>query len=255
MAGGKAQRYATGSGEAVRQLIRDGAVFRKVEFCDVSLATTAAYDMVFRDCLFEDVNLLGANWQGVTFATSRFRNCRFVGANFQESVFDSCDFFDPDRSLGCNFVRADMRSLTCTRCDLSACDFEEVDAFQMTIKESKGIGARFFKTRFRNLATITGNVLRYADLRGAELGKCDLSHNDLQWATLDEANFGEANFIGTNLNGATMRHATFAGADLRGAGLSSFDLRAVDLRGAKILNYQMRGLIENYGLVVFPDPT
>ena len=52
-----------------------------------------------------------------------------------------------------------------------------------------------------------------------------------------------------------MRHATFAGADLRGTDLSSFDLRAVDLRGAKILDHQIRGLVENYGLVVFPDPS
>ncbi len=241
MAGDQAQCYTAGSSDSARQLIQDGAVLRNLEFRGVSLAATGAYDMVFRDCVFSDVNLLGVSWQGVTFATSRFRNCSFVGANLQEGVFDNCDFFDPDRSVGCDFVRADMRSVTWRQCDISACEFEEVDAFQMTIEESKGIGARFFKTRFRNLATITGNMLRYADLRGAELRKCDLSHNDLQWATLDEVDLGEANLIGSNLNGATMRHATLAGADLRGAVLSSFDLRAVDLRGAKILDYQPAG--------------
>ena len=179
MVGGKVQCYIAGSDESARQLIEDGAALRNLEFSGVSLAMTGAYDMVFRDCVFSDVNLLGVNWQGVTFATSRFRNCCFVGANLQEGIFDNCDFFDSDRSVGCKFVRADMRSVSWRQCDISACEFEEVDAFQMTIKESKGIGTRFFKTRFRSLATITGNVLRYADLRGAELRRCDLSHNDL----------------------------------------------------------------------------
>jgi len=51
----------------------------------------------------------------------------------------------------------------------------------------------------------------------------------------------------------TYRYTKFFGADLRGAELISINPREADLRGTQIFESQMRQLIKNCEIIIFPD--
>jgi fluoroquinolone resistance protein len=233
--------------------LRDGADFNHIELHDADLAQTEVRDLVFRNCTFVNVDLSDGNWEGWRCLSSKFINCRFIDADLEKAVFENCSFFNPETSAGCTFLRANLRSALFNKCDISACVFEGADVLRITIQGSKAIGVKFFQAKFSGTAKLVKNNLRYADLRGAHLSKCDVSQNDLVWATLDEADFTQADLMGCDLGGATIRYTKFAGADLRGAVLNTFDIRTMDIGGAKIFESQMRRLLENCELIIFPD--
>lgn len=114
-------------------------------------------------------------------------------------------------------------------------------------------GARFADASFGGSVRMSGNVLRYADLRAAELNGCDLSRDDLEWAVLDGAQLAGANLRDATLNRASPRGADLSGADLRNANLGGLDLRTVKAQGATIFERQARQLVEAMGLLVLDD--
>lgn len=243
----------------------EGRSFRNIVLRDADLTKTEAADLTFRDCVFDGVDLTGISWIGLKCESVKFKCCDLSDADLEDAVFENCSFFDPNHPEGsresrpiyppggCKFLRANLHSAAFTNCDLSFCIFEGANMFRVTIKNSKATSAKFHRASFNNSARLINNVMHYADLRGAQLSKCDVSLTDFQWANLDEANFTEAVLVGSNLGGTTVRYAKFEKADLRGAGTASFDIRTIDLHGAKIYESQMRILLENCGLVIFPD--
>jgi fluoroquinolone resistance protein len=233
--------------------LTDGAVLENLEISNMDLSQASAYDLVFQHCHFINVDLVGVDWENVKCFSCMFINCRFISANLEDGVFEKCIFFDSDSSIGCNFSQANLHSASFKKCDLSACIFEGANAFRMSIEDSNAVGAKFFRSKFNGSTRLINNKMKYADLRGANLAKCEVSHNELVWAILDEADFTKANLMGSDLSGASSRYTKFAGADLRGANLSSFDIRVLDFSGAKIFESQMRRLLENCELIIFPD--
>ncbi|NMB89529.1 MAG: pentapeptide repeat-containing protein [Chloroflexi bacterium] len=239
--------------DEVLSQLSNGMDFSHKELHDMELVQTAAHDLSFRQCTFVNVDMTDVDWENLKCQSSKFINCRFIDANLENALFENCSFFEPDRSTSCNFMHANLRSASFQNCDLSGCVFEGADLFRISIQDSKATGAKFFRASFNGSAKLSHNVLRYADLRGANFAKCNLAHNDLVWATLDEADFTRANLMGCDLGGATTRYTKFAGADLRGAVLTGFDVRTMDIGGAQIFESQMRQLLENCGLIIFPD--
>ena len=235
------------------QQLGDGAQLAEVVLEKANLSGTEAYDMKLRNCTFSDVNFSRADWEGVQAEDCTFHGCQFVGMGLDTAVFTNCTFFDAEQSIGCNFHLAKLRQTTFTKCNLAMCNFEEAQLFQISLNECYALGAVFLKAQFKGAATITHSNLQYANLRGVHLANCDLSHNNLIWANLDEANLEEANLMDCDLNGITYRYTKFFGADLRGAELISINPCEADLRGVKIFDSQMRQLMENCEIIVFPD--
>ena len=233
--------------------LADNTTFSDIEIHDAHLNGTTAYNVTFQNCAFIRCCMDDCCWEGLSASSSIFVECRFIDAQLEEAVFEDCRFFDPDTSAGCNFRRSRLRSASLTRCRISSCDFEGADLFHALIHESEAVGTKFFRAHFDGAVTLTKNLFKYADFRGADLSRCDVSENDFVWAVLDEVNFEQAILLGSNLSGASIRFTKFAQTDLRGAILGSLDLRTTDIEGVKISEHQMRGLLENCGLIIFPD--
>lgn len=231
----------------------DGAVFENLELTGGDLSQTEGMEMKISHCKFVNVDFSEVDWEKLHCSASTWINCRFVGANLEWATFENCSFFDPNLAAGCDFTRANLRDAVLKKCDLSSCLFDGSNLFRFTLLESNAVGTKFFRAKFNNSAKITHSNLKYADLRGAALAKCDLLDNNLSYAVMDEADFSKSNLIGSDFGGAATRYTKFTQADLRGANLSSFDIRTMDVQGVKILESQMRRLLENCELIVFPD--
>ena len=81
---------------------------------------------------------------------------------------------------------------------------------------------------------LSGAVMRWANLGGADLSRANLRGVDLRWAELYQANLSEADLRGADLRRAKMRKANFSRANLKGARLDGADLRLANLTGAAI---------------------
>lgn len=239
-------------GEFIAQL-EDHAEFSNIELRDAEIIGKTSYDVVFQHCKFVRCDMRDTAWESLRAHSSIFIECDFMDANFEDAVFEHCVFFDAETSQSCRFLRSRLRSVYFKSCRISSCIFEGSDMFLSTIEDSEAVGTKFFRANFDGSVTLRNNLFKYADLRGANFAKCDVSHNDFVWAMLDEVNFEQATLIGCNLSGASLRFAKFAHADLRGAVLGSLDVRVTDIEGIKIFEHQMRGLLENCGLIIFPD--
>jgi uncharacterized protein YjbI with pentapeptide repeats len=179
-----------------------------------------------------------------------FINCRFPGARFVSATFTKCDFFDAEMRHACSFAGATLRFATFAECTLDSCLFEGADLFRATIRDSRAIGATFYKAVFDRSATLTNTVLRYADLREADLAACDLSKCDFECANLERANLEGANLRDASLDQASLRGANLRGADLRNANLGGLDPRVADTAGALIFAAQARPIAEALGMQI-----
>jgi fluoroquinolone resistance protein len=233
--------------------LADGARLRGVAIAEADLGGIDAREVVLRDCRFVDVSFHGARLEGLQCAASTFVRCRFDDAHLVSTSFTGCTFFDAQAEMGCTFARTNLRLAAFKDCTLDSCIFEGADLTYSAIRDTRGLGASFYKAVFDGAVTITECMLRYADLRDADLKGCDVSKNDLEWAVLDSANCQDANLRDTTLNRASLRGATFRGADLRNANLGGLDPRIVDVRGALIFEGQMRQILESLELIILPD--
>jgi len=239
--------------DELRQRLVGGARVFSIEAHHGDLADSTAEELVLRDCLFTDMNFSRVDWRGARCTGTTFIRCKFAGARMEGATFKRCTFADDAAAGSADFTGASLRFSTFTGCVLDACLFERVDLTGWTLRDSRANGGKFYQAEFGDSATLTGNTLRYADLRDARLAHCDCSHNDCEWAVLDGANFEEANLRETSFNRASVRLANFAGADLRNAAIGSFDVRQTPLRRAMIHESQMRTLLEALELVIVPD--
>ena len=239
--------------DELRQRLVGRARLFSVEAQHGELADTSAEELVLRDCRFTDMNFSRVDWRGVRCTGTTFIRCKFAGAKMEGATFKRCIFADDDATGSADFTGASLRFSTFADCVLDGCVFERADLTGWTLRDSRAIGGKFHQAEFAGSATLTGNALRYADLRDAKLAHCDCSRNDCEWAVLDGADFEEANLRETSFNRASVRLANFNGADLRNAVIGSFDLRQTSLRRAMIHESQMRALLESFELVIVPD--
>ena len=245
--------YRVMSEEEFLSRLGDKTTFSNIELRDVEIREDISYDLVLQHCKFVRCCVQNSVWENLRASSSTFIACDFTDTNFEDAVFERCSFFDTTSSQACCFLRSRLRSACFKRCRISSCIFEGADLFLSSIEDSEAVGTKFFKAHFDGSATLHNTIFKYADLRGAALSGCDISHNSFVWAVLDEVNFEKATLIGSDLSGASLRFTKFAQADLRGAVLGRLDLRVTDLQGAKIFDRQMRGLLENCGVIIFPD--
>ena len=239
--------------DAFKARLADGVRFRDVAIAEADLAGIDAREVVLRGCRFVDVSFHSARLEGLRCTASTFVRCRFDDAHLVSASFTGCTFFDAQVEKGCTFARTNLRFAAFKDCTLDSCVFEGADLANAAIRDSRALGASFYKAVFDGAVTITGCMLRYADLRDADLKGCDVSKNDLEWAVLDGANCQEANLRDTTFNRASLRGASLRGADLRNANLGGLDPRVVDVRGALIFEGQMRQILESLELIVLPD--
>ena len=87
-------------------------------------------------------------------------------------------------------------------------------------------------------ADLSGQDLRCADLRGADLYGANLSGAELFGADLRGADLYGANLAGANLDQADLRCADLYGADLTGASMNQANIAAADLYGADLSDSQ-----------------
>jgi fluoroquinolone resistance protein len=233
--------------------LTDSADLHDVELVGADLSDTNAEQLTLRRCRFVEVTLAHADWEGLTCASCSFVRCQFTGTRLTGASFTHCGFFDADSSRGCSFAGARLRFASFKECTLDSCAFADADLAHLTLTESRAIGATFHKAAFRGSVVMTGNVLRYADLRDADLARCELTGNDFEWANLERAKLHDANLRDASLNRASLSGSDLRRADLRNANLGGLDPRLVELGGALILEGQMRQLLEPLELVILPD--
>ena len=90
-------------------------------------------------------------------------------------------------------------------------------------------------------ALAEGSVLRYANMRGADVSDSDMSgadvsDSDMSGADMRYANMRGANMSDSDMSGADMRGADMSGADMSGADMSDSDMRGANMSGADIEN-------------------
>ena len=83
--------------------------------------------------------------------------------------------------------------------------------------------------------------LRYADLRGVDLGGVNLADADLSGACLADAYLGGVNLRNAYLRGVDLRNACLAGVDLHGACLAGAYLSGSDLSGSDLSGSDLSG--------------
>ena len=91
-----------------------------------------------------------------------------------------------------------------------------------------------------NDVDLSGAILRYANLYGANLREADLTEANLYGANLREADLTEAHLSYVNLHGANLRGADLTEADLTEAHLSYVDLHGANLHGALLSGANLR---------------
>lgn len=98
---------------------------------------------------------------------------------------------------------------------------------------------KFLNGTEKNIESLVGADLSFADLKdvnreGVDFTRAYLTGADLRGADLNHANFREANLTCANLEGADLTYANLEGAELRNAIFRSADLMKADLTGAKM---------------------
>ncbi len=225
--------------------------FAKLHISDANLTDLRGYDLVLRGCTFEDCDFSRAQLEGLHSDQCCFIGCKFNGANLREAAFTNATFYRSGTQT--EFVRADLRLVTFTDCDLRMCDFERAELFRAEFSKVNALGTNFFMASFKHAVKIVDSVFRYAVFTGVELEKCVLTNNIFIQAVFQGAKLAEATLIGCDLSGANWQHADVRGVDIRGANAPSFDLRTMDLTGVKILASQQTQLLEVAKIIIFPN--
>lgn len=79
---------------------------------------------------------------------------------------------------------------------------------------------------------LSGEILSWADLTGANLSEANLSGVILNWSNLSHVKLRGANLSDCDLNWTNLEQADLQGANLRGAEVSAANLKGADWRGA-----------------------
>jgi uncharacterized protein YjbI with pentapeptide repeats len=139
------------------------------------------------------------------------------------------DWWPPNRSVG-RWIPAVMEAL-------GSPPFVDLRGADLSSKSPQANGAD------RQVISLAGADLRYADMRGADARGTVLAGAHLEWADLLAADLtgselAEASMENTDLLGAHLKSADLSGAKLNGANLRQADLSGVELQYAELRGAQ-----------------
>ena len=125
------------------------------------------------ECDLSDAWLVGTRFLECTFVRCNLSNCRVEGAAMRGVQFKEC------KAVGVAFSRVDplMLDLGFEDCDLSYCDFNELDLSRSALEG----------------CTLVGSLFERTNLWGARLGGCELRD-----ARFDACNLEKADFRGSS---------------------------------------------------------
>src|SRR5258705_5079058 len=118
---------------------------------DLSAAEFAERDLsgaVLADCLLTDVQLSAVIFEGARFTGCRFVRCRFAHADLRDTVFERCNFADPDSHSGVEIAFSQMDGAAFRTCDLSFADVDRTGAYAVAFEACNLRGSRFHRADF-----------------------------------------------------------------------------------------------------------
>ena len=183
-------------------------------------------------------------------------------ARSRESRFVDCSFYDRERELGCLFQGCDLREASFLRCDLTLADFGRSQCLGLEMRDCQAMGINFAHASFANRITAKKLLLRspphrqqlqLRQLRKLPAGAVRACRQPLAGANLLGASLAGSDLSGSEFGQTDWTSFNLQGCDLRQCDLPGLDLRRVNLAGVQINEDQQRGLLEQIGLVVFPE--
>jgi fluoroquinolone resistance protein len=238
-----------------------GAVIAGADLSNADFDECDLSEAVLTDCTFDDAQFSTAMLEGARFVTCRFLRCRFAHADLRDTLFDQCNFADPDSHSGVEIAFSRLDQAVFKACDLSFADLSRTSAYDVRFETCNLRGARFHKVDFsrafgrkvvRAAAAFTGCNLELADLSDAVLPSCNLAGSSLREADLSEANLEGADLSRTDLFQALTGGANLTNADLRGAHVSGLNLAGLGgYDGMKVALDQQQALLTAMGLDVY----
>lgn len=140
------------------------------------------------------------------------------------------------RFTDCEFVEANLESMTANDADMSECNLTRCN---LSRSQLTGVDLRFSNL---NGAQLFNSILERARLQkvsliGADCHKCDMSRADLRKSNLTSADFQGVNLFDADVHRSTLDKANFSRAQLERA-----QLRACSIRGANFSDAYMKGV-------------
>lgn len=183
-------------------------------------------------------------------------------ANMIDVILENCKFYEQKSMKGCNFRNTNLRRAIFKNCDISSSNFQRAILFQSEFYDCKAQGVNLKFANFTHVIsrtqimaqTILKNCnLKYASFEGVYLKGCDLSESIFINTDFTSAVLDECDFINAVLCSPILFQATIDKADLRNAEISGIDLKKFAFSGIKICEWQQTNLLEEYGIIVFPN--
>ena len=212
------------AGDIIRGQDLDGQDWTVADLPGVTLESCTLTDAVLSNVVLEEAS----------FRRCRFVRCRFSHTDLRETVFEDCQFNDPDGQKGAIFSFCRMEQTKMIRCDLRRARFEGTELYAAAIEDCNLMGVRFHRTGFaksfgRNIVrtngSFAGSNLELAEMAGMRLPGIDLRRCRLRETDLTGADLEGADLTGADLFQAILTDARLAKADLRDAELSGLDPR------------------------------
>lgn len=257
--------------QVVRDIV-DSDLFRKItqvntSFVNMDLSTVdpleySGNNFIFENCLFLQVDFSGINIKGLHAKNCDFLMCDFDKANMIDVVLENCKFYDRESMKGCYFRNANLRRASFKNCDISNGNFQRAIMFQSEFYGCKAQGVNFKFANFTHVISRTQIIaqtvlkncnFKYASFEGVYLKGCDLSESIFINVDFTNSVLDECDFINAVLCSPILFQATIEKADLRNADISGIDLKKFASSGIKICEWQQTNLLEEYGIIVFPD--
>lgn len=231
-----------------KQALRDQPLWRApARFASASLFIDNAYGggcTVGTFIPYPATNCAGADLSGLqapngSLPFSTLTGTNFTAANLSGASFDGSDLSNANLSAA-NLTSASFDNATLVHADFRGADLTGVEFMAANLTGAGFAGATLMRAdfTFANLsnADLSGQVLEYFTIRGANLTGANLTGAnfnvaDLTAVTLHNANLSNANFVLVDL-----RNMDLSGANLTGANLSGANLAGANLSGANLTN-------------------
>ena len=217
--------------------------------------------------IWKNQDLSGRSFAGQDLSGLHLIDCRMVETSFRSAdlsgaSFERCTAFDPDVDDGADFSYANLREAGFTHCDLTAAEFTNISAYELSFDHCLLGGVSLASADFRlpigDVSELTAFAMRhcnfsYGDLSNVFLKGCELTDNRMIDMQLHNASLEDVTLNGSDLSNVTGTALSLRGADLRGAIFNNLDPRNIDLEGVRITLEQCLQLLEPLGVIVTLD--
>lgn len=130
----------------------------------------------------------------------------------EDQTFEGKDF------TGQSFAGKQFTHCTFINCNLSLVNLDGCRLHEVTFRECKIVGAKFFLCDKR-FFSITGDksIFKSCNFSGLKMKKADLSGSSLAECDFNETELAEVNFTDCDLQGTLFHNCNLSKADFRGA--------------------------------------